>query len=167
MTRVYENRGFLRRQNGSVAVLALVFFYGIFELWRAYAFTGDTTGAMFGVLFLGGSVWGIYTLWKDGRDVVAALDADLAQRQAVITLWVPLTRKRLRESLDAVTEWRFWVKTGSRGQRSYFIYAVTSANPRPLQIELKRGVPISDGLRQIAPAAIEEFETTTRTASAG
>ena len=162
MTRVYENRGFFLRQNLSVAVLAVVFVYGIFELWRAFASAGDSTGAMFGILFMGGSVWGFYTLWSEGRDVMVALDADLAARQAVITLWGPLTRKRLAEPLDAIVEWRFWVKTGSRGQRNYFLYAVTPSNPRPLQIELKRGQPIPDGLRQIAPAAIEEFETATK-----
>jgi len=161
MTRVYENRGFLVRQNLSIAVLAVVFVYGIFELWRAFASAGDSTGAMFGILFIGGSVWGFYTLWSEGRDVIAALDADLAARQAVITLWGPLRRKRLAEGLDAIVEWRFWVKTGSRGQRSYFLYAVTPSSPRPLQIELRRGQAISDGLRQIAPAAIEEFETAT------
>jgi hypothetical protein len=39
---------------------------------------------------------------------------------------------------------------------------VTRSSPRPLQIELKRGQPIPEGLRRIAPAAIEEFETTTK-----
>jgi hypothetical protein len=72
------------------------------------------------------------------------------------------TRIRLAEPFDAVAEWRFWVKAGTRGQRSYFLRVSTRAHPRPLQIELKRGQPIPDGLRQIAPAAIEEFETATK-----
>ena len=164
MTRIYENRGYFLRQNLSVVVLALVFVYGIFELWRAFTSAGDSTGAMFGVLFLGGSVWGGYTLWTDARDAVAILDADLAARRVEITLWGPFTRKRIAVPLDDVVEWRFWVKTGSRGQRSYFLYLITPSNPRPLQIELKRGQAIPDGLRQIAPTAIEEFETATKTA---
>jgi hypothetical protein len=162
MTRIYENRHFFLRQNISVVVLVLVFVYGIFELWRAFTSAGDSTGAMFGVLFLGGSVWGAYTLWSDGRDVVASLDADLAARRILITLWGPFSRKRIDEPLDDIVEWRFWVKTGTRGQKSYFLHAVTPSNPRPLQIELKRGRPVPDGLRQIAPAAIEEFEAATR-----
>ena len=162
MTRLYENRGFFRRQNGSAVVLVLVIIYGIFELWRAFSGPGDATGSLFGVLFVGGGIWGAYTLWTDGRDVIAALDADLATRQAVFTLWGPFTRKRLAESLDDVVEWRFWTKPGAPGQRSYFLHAVTRSHPRPLQIELKRGQPIPEGLRQVAPAAIEEFETATR-----
>ena len=164
MTRLYEHRGYILRQNISVVVLAVVFVYGVFELWRAFTSAGDSTGAMFGILFLGGSVWGFYTLWTEGRDVVAAFDADLATRQAVITLWGPFTRKRFAEPLDGIVEWRFWIKTGSRGQKTYFLFATTPSNPRPLQIELKRGQPVPDGLRQIAPAAIEEFEAATRSA---
>jgi len=161
MTRLYENRGFFLRQNGSVVVIALVVIYGVFELWRAFAAGGDPTGALFGVLFVGGGIWGFYTLWHDGRDVVAALDADLAGHQAVFTLWGPFTQKRLAMPFDAIVEWRFWVKPGTRGQRSYFLQAMTRASPRPLQIELKRGQPVPDGLREIAPAAIEEFEAAT------
>jgi hypothetical protein len=162
MTRLYENRGFLLRQNGSVVVLVVVVVYGVFELWRALSGTGDTTGSLFGILFVGGGIWGSYTLWTDGRDVIAALDADLATRQAVFTLWGPFTRKRLAESLDDILEWRFWVKPGARGQQAYFLYAVIRSNPRPLTIELKRGQAIPDGLRQVAPAAIKEFETATK-----
>jgi hypothetical protein len=162
MTRVYENRGYFFRQNLSVVVLAMVFVYGIFELWQAFTSAGDPTGAMFGVLFLGGSVWGSYTLWTDGRDTVAILDADPGARRVEITLWGPFTRKRIALPLDDIIEWRFWIKTGSRGQRSYFLYVITPSNPRPLRIELKRGQAIPDGLRQIAPAAIEEFETATK-----
>jgi len=162
MTRIYENRGFFLRQNGSILVLVLVVVYGVFELWRAFTSAGDTTGALFGVLFVGGGVWGFYTLWTDGRDVIGALDADFASRQAVFTLWGPFTQKPLAESLDGIIEWRLWVKPGTRGQRSYFLQAVTRSSPRPLQIELKRGQPIPEGLRRIAPAAIEEFETTTK-----
>ena len=162
MTRVYENRGYFLRQNISAVVLVAVFIYGIFELWHAFTSAGNSTGAMFGVLFLGGSVWGAYTLWTDGRDVVGILDADLAARRVEITLWGPFTRKRIATALDDILEWRFWVKTGARGQRSYFLYLITPGNPRPLQIELKRGQPIPDGLRQLAPLAIEEFETATK-----
>jgi hypothetical protein len=166
MIRIYENRGFFIRQNGSVAVLLVVIVYGVFELWRAFTSAGgDATGTMFGVLFIGGGIWGFYTLWTDGRDVIAALDADFAARQAVFTLWGPFTRKRLVESLDDVLEWRFWVKPGARGQRSFFLHAVTRSYPRPMQIELKRGEPVPDGLRQIAPAAVAEFEAMTRAVS--
>ena len=165
MTRLYENRGYFLRQNISLVVLVVVFVYGIFELWRAFTSSGgDSTGAMFGVLFLGGSVWGFHTLWSDGRDAIAILDADLAARRLEFTLWSPFSRKRIAERLDDIVEWRFWVKAGSRGQRSYFLRVMTPSNPRPLQIELKRGQAIPEGLRQIAPAAIEEFETATKKA---
>lgn len=163
MTRLYENRRYFLRQNGSVVVLALAFAWGIFELWQAFgSAAGDSTGAMFGVLFIGGSAYGFYTMWVDGRDVIAILDADLATRQAVITLWGPFTRKRISLRLDDIVEWRFWTKVGSRSQRRYFLYAITPENPRPLQIELYRGQEVPEGLRQVAPAAIEEFETATK-----
>src|SRR5262245_59168169 len=121
MTRIYENRGFFLRQNISVAMLALIFVYGIFELWQAF---GSAGGAAFGGLFcglcVGGGAWGFYTLWVDGRDVIAVLDADLATRQAVITLWGPFTRKRIAQPLAEIVEWRFWTRIGPRGQRRYF-----------------------------------------------
>src|SRR5262249_49673424 len=98
MTRIYENRRFFLRQNISVVVLALAFAWGIFELWQAFASAaGDSTGAMFGVLFVGSSIYGFYTVWTDNRDVIAILDADLATRQAEITLWGPFTRKRIAQ----------------------------------------------------------------------
>jgi hypothetical protein len=162
MTPVYRNRNYLVRQNLSLVVLAVVFVYGLFELWRAFASPGgDTTGAMFGVLFLGGSLWGAYTLWSDGRDVVAALEADFDARQIAVTAWVPFSSRRLVAAIDDSLAWRFWVKPGARGQMSYFLHLALPGSPRPLSIELKRGETPPEGLRRLAPAAIAEFEAAT------
>jgi hypothetical protein len=86
MTRIYENPGLARRNNISAAVLVVVIIYGIFELWMAFSSsTGDSTGAMFGVLFVGGGLYGAKTIWDECRDLVVAFDADPASGRSPST----------------------------------------------------------------------------------
>jgi hypothetical protein len=160
MEQLYDNPGFARRQNISASVLVIVVIYGVFELWRAFSSAdGDTTGAMFGVLFVGGGLFGAKTVWDESRDLVAAFAADFAAGRGVVTLWRPFRPFRLELGLDQLTGWRHWVKIGKRNSRSHYLVADAAGYPRPLYFELRLGGSVVDGLRRLAPGAIADFET--------
>jgi hypothetical protein len=162
MERLYDNPGFARRQNISVAVLVLVVLYGIFELWTAFSSSaGDSTGAMFGVLFVGGGLYGAKTIWDEGRDLVIGFDADLTAGRGVITLWRPFRTLALDVALDRITGWRHWVKVGKRNLKLHYLIAEAPGYPHPLQFEMRLGAAIADGLRRLAPEAVEDFEANT------
>ena len=162
MERLYTNPGFTRRQNISATVLVVVVIYGVWELWRAFnSAAGDTTGAMFGVLFVGGGLFGAKTLWDDGRDLVVAFDADSGAGRGVLTLWRPFRLLTLDTGLDQITGWRHWVKVGKRNLRTHYLVVSAAGYPRPLYIELRPGEAIPEGLRRLAPGAVEDFETST------
>ena len=160
MTRLYGNASFARRLNIYVVVLVIVMLNGVWELWSALrAAPPDTTGLAFGAMFLLGGAYGLYQTFVDGRDLVAAFD-DLGDGNVAVTLWRPFRRLQLSAPVASVTGWRFWIKSGS-GQRNFFFYATFPGYPRALQFELRRGEKISDGLRRIAPQAVDDFEQAT------
>ena len=162
MERVYSHAGFAGRSNISMVILVVVIIYGFFELWTAFGSeAGDSTAAMFGVLFLGGGVYGIYSMWNDTRDLVSALDIDMATGRAAVTLWRPLRPLVISESTGALSGWRYWVKVAGRGAKTHFLIANLAGYPRPLYFEMVAGKPVADGLRKLAPEAVEELETNT------
>ena len=162
MERVYSHAGFAGRSNISMIILVAVIIYGFFELWTAFgSASGDSTAAMFGVLFLGGGAYGVYSMWTDTRDLVSALDLDTATGRATVTLWRPLRPLTVTESTSAFSGWRYWVKIASRGAKTHFLIANLAGYPRPLYFEMPAGKPVADGLRKLAPEAVEDFETNT------
>jgi hypothetical protein len=165
MTRILNNPGVAKRSNFSVVVLVAVFIYGIWELWRAATIGGDPLALVFGVLFIGGAVYGLRTTLGETRDLVTAFDADMTSGNATMTLWRPFRTMRIDTTLDRMTGWRLWVETGSRGQRTYFLLVREPAHQRTLRLELTRGMTIPDDLRRLAPEAIEDFERETGVAS--
>jgi len=161
MTRIYENRGFAKRNNISVVVLVAVFIYGLFELYRAFGGEGqDSTAAMFGVLFIAGAIYGAYTIWNDGRDQVGIIDADFDKGMAYITLWRPFRNVVVEAPIDALTGWRHWVKVGKRNMRTHMVYVSAPGYPNKLSIELTKG-EMPEGFRRLAPTLVEEFEENT------
>ncbi len=161
MTRILDNRGMATRSNVSLAILTAVFIYGIWELWHAITVGNDPTAYLFGVAFIGGSLYGLNTTLREARDLVIAFDADPARRAAALTLWRPFHNKRIETSLDSIAGWRHWVETGSRGLRSYYLLAREPSHDGTLRFQLQRGMTIPDVLREIAGEAIEDFERDT------
>lgn len=161
MTRIYENPGFAKRNNISVVVLVAVTIYGIFELYTAF-FTGsqDQMAAMFGVLFVGGGIYGAYTIWSEARDTVMSLDLDPATERAKITLWRPFSTHVIEAPTDQLTEWRHWVKVGKRNMQTHYVIFRAPGYPHPLHVELTKG-ELPEGFRQVSPAMVEEFEENT------
>jgi hypothetical protein len=159
MTRIYENPGYLWRQRISMVVMIIVGVYGIWELWSAAQGQGDTTfGYMFGIVFVGGAAFALQQIIADGRDLIALLDRDDASGELTATLWRPFSSERVVAEPGQFTGWRLHIKIGKRNARSFFVYADHPRYPRPLQFDLRSGVN-TDGLRTLAPEAIDEFET--------
>jgi hypothetical protein len=161
MTRILDSRGMATRSNVSLAILTAVFIYGIWEIWHAATVGGDPTAYLFGVAFIGGSLYGLNTTLKETRDLVIAFDADPVSRAAVLALWRPFHRKRIETSLDRIAGWRLWIETGSRGQRTYYLLARDPSHDGTLRFTLQHGMAIPDLLREIAGEAIEDFERET------
>jgi hypothetical protein len=161
MTRILDSRGMATRSNVSLAILTAVFIYGIWELWHAATVSGDPTAYLFGVAFVGGSLYGLNTTLKEARDLVIAFDADPATREAALILWRPLRNKRIETSLDKLTGWRLWIETGSRGLRSYYLLARAPSHDGTLRFQLQRGMAVPELLRDVAGEAIEDFERET------
>ena len=168
MTRIYENAGLRLRLDISIVVLIAVIIFGFWDLSGSFFFAvDDPAGAMFGVLFIGGGIYGINRTLTDNRGFVAAFDADFAAGRGAIMVWRPFRPLRLAIGLAEIAGWRFWVKTGARNARSYYLLASLPSHPRPLYLELPRGVAASAGLRRLAPEAVAEFERDTGVRSAG
>lgn len=161
MTRIYENPGFAKRNNISVVVLVAVLIYGCFELYNAF-FTGsqDQMAAMFGVLFVGGAIYGAWTIWSEARDTVMSLDLNEATQQVAITLWRPFGQQVVEAPVDALSDWRHWVRVGKRNVQTHFIIFRAPGHPNPLQVELTKG-ELPEGFRMLSPATVEEFEENT------
>ena len=161
MTRIYENPGFARRNNISVIVLVAVIIYGFFELYTAFGTDNqDSMAALFGVLFVGGGIYGAYTIWTEARDQVIALDVDPDKGVAAITLWRPFKSMVIDVPIDGLTGWRHWVKVGKRGMRTHFVVFNAEGYPQPLYVELTKG-EMPEGFRKLSPAVVEEFEEST------
>ena len=160
MTRIYENRNIWRRSWGLSGFLVVIIFYGIWELYRAAYAPDATTGATFGVLFIGGAIYALYQLYNDYRDVVATLDRDDATGGFVVAIWQPTGPMTLTATASDLGNWRSYVKMVGRTNRQFYVYADLTGYPRPLRFELK---PKTDtaGLGAIAPEAVAPFETAT------
>ena len=158
MTRLYANPGFWLRNALLILFLVVVFLYGWWELWRAFRgpSADPSTGIMFGVVFVGGSLFALRQLYEDHRDLVATLDRDEATGRLVAAVWQPLRAEKLVAEPGAFADWRLHVKLGRRNNRAYFIYVDFPGRPRPLRFDLKPGVNLA-GLQQLAPDAVAEF----------
>ncbi len=108
----------------------------------------DTTAAMFGVLFVGGGIYGAYTIWTEARDQVIALDADPNTGRAAITLWRPFKNMVIDLPIDRLTGWRHWVKVGKRNMRTHFVVFNAEGYPQPLYVELTKG-EMPEGFREL------------------
>jgi hypothetical protein len=155
MTSLYRNTGLWTRSAAYLAVIAAAFLWGVFELWRAsQAGSGEaSSGAMFGVLFIGGAIYALWQIVGEWRDVAVSLDRD-ADGALVATVWQPTGPKKVTGDFR---NWRFHVALASRNARLYFLYADNAAMPRPLRFELRKGIDLA-GLRTIAPGPVEEYE---------
>jgi hypothetical protein len=160
MTRIFDSPKFALRLNISAVVLVVVLIYGIFELYTAFlrSETPDSTGALFGIFFVGGGIWGAWQTWNDNRDKVASFDVDEAAGTAVATLWRPFSPLRVAGPLDQFTRWRFQVKVASRGLRSYHFFFRAPGYPNELQMEIQRGAKLSEVFQRIAPQAMADYE---------
>jgi hypothetical protein len=105
-------------------------------------------------------------IWDEGVDLVAALDADFDANRSRITLWRPFRPLVLEPALDDVSGWRHWVKVARRNQRTHYLVANADGYPRPLYVEIRPGQSVSDGLRRLAPEAVDELEVNTGQARA-
>jgi hypothetical protein len=159
MNRVYNDRNAALRNWGSMTVLVLAVLWGIAEIIRTQMGAEDHTGYLFGAGFLAGAAYGGYRLFIDTRDTIMRLEADFASGQSVVTLWRPWGLSRLAAPLDALSGWRMYISLRTRAQRSYLLRVNHPGSPaRPLQIELMPGKTDIEGLRQVAPEAIRDFE---------
>jgi hypothetical protein len=152
MTLLYDNRGLWRRNAILIAVVIVAMLWGLWELWHAAHGGDQSSGAMFGVLFLAGGAYSFYQLWSEQRDVVTSVERDAA---GALTIAVWRLQGPLRLA-GPFANWRPHVKLAGR-QRQLLLYVDAADHPRPLRFELG---PKSDlaGLRTIAPEAMAEYE---------
>jgi hypothetical protein len=118
----------------------------------------DQTGYLFGAGFIAAAIYGGYRVLSDARDTIVRIEADFASGQALVTQWRPWGLQRLATPLDQLTGWRMYVAVKRRNQPTYLLRVDHPASPRPLQIELTPAMKGLDGLRRLAPEAIEDFE---------
>ncbi len=98
----------------------------------------------------------------EARDLIAALDADEASGEAIITLWRPFRSQKIATRLDRFSDWRHYVRIGSRGERRHYLTARSADYPRQLLFELAMAKPVPQGLARLAPEAAKDFERATR-----
>ena len=161
MVRILYFRGMVTRSSISLAILSAVFLYGVLELWFAMSGPGDMMATLFGVVFVGGALYGLRQTVDQTKDLVIIFDADPETGRAEIHLWRPLGRKVIETTLDKLTGWRLWVQSGPRGQKAYLLLAEEPSYEGTLRFALARGQAIPDLWRKIAPEAIEDFERET------
>lgn len=159
MTALYVYRRFWVRHTGLLAFLGLVFVYGCFELWRASrAPSGDTSnGIMFGVIFVGGSLYAIRQTLQDHRDLVVSLLRNDSDGTLTASAFDRLRAVEITGPASAFTDWRLYRKPIGRRGAAYFIHVDCALWPRPLRFDLKPGTDVA-GLREVAPEAVAEVE---------
>jgi len=157
VTRVYFSPGANWRNVVSLVILVVVGLFGVWELWSAYSNNGGAVDWLFGVAFVGGSVYGLLQLINDHADRVMTFDFDQESGATLTTLWRPFGTEKLKADRSRIVNWRFHVKIGNRNARTFFVYADHKDYPQSLQFELRSGIA-HEGLRQFAPEAIAEFE---------
>lgn len=159
MTSLYVHRRFWGRHVGLLAFLALVFVYGCFELWRALrAPSGDASnGIMFGVIFVGGSLFAVRQTLQDHRDLVVSLLRNDSDGSFTASVFDRLRAEEITAAASAFTDWRLYRKPIGRRGAAFFLHVDCALWPRPLRFDLKPGTDVT-GLRQVAPEAIAEYE---------
>jgi hypothetical protein len=156
MKRIYENPGFARRMNVSAVVVVIAFAMGAWELVMALRADNPGSGFLFAALFIGGGIYAGRQILSDHANNVVALDADMATRQASISIWRPFSAKKIPGPLDRLTDWQFQRK-GAR-VKTPILTAHHPDHPRPLEFELRPGAPVGEELRALAPDAVAAFE---------
>jgi hypothetical protein len=158
VTALYDHRRFWARQIGLVAFLVLVFFYGCFELWRALRQpSGDVSnGILFGVIFVGGSLYAIRQLLQENRDLVVTLARNDADGTLTASVFSNFRAEIIVAPASAFTNWRLYRKPIGRRGFSFFVHVDCAEWPRPLRFDVKPGTDLT-GLRQIAPEAMAEL----------
>lgn len=166
MAALYDDRGAMWRNWLSTAVLIGALIWGVVEIVRAQMGASDSTGFLFGIGFLVAAAYGAYKMLSDARDTIVRLEADRDGGQSVVTLWRPWGPRRLEAPLGALRNWRMYVAIRKRNQPTYLL-RVDHPFAGTLHIELRPEFKAVDGLRQLAPEAIEEFEIRTGRRKAG
>lgn len=159
MTRLYVHRGFWGRYIGLLIFLALVFVYGCFELWRVWTLPGGDTssGFMFGIVFVGGSLYSLRSVLQENHDLVISLTRDDHAPHLVVSVFARFNAAEITAAPAAFSNWRLYRKTIGRNRVAFFVLADCTACPRPLRFDLKPGTDLT-GLRALAPEAVAEFE---------
>ena len=156
-TRIYEQRTYVVRQWISEAVLVLSILYGAWELVASFLWPESANSALFGALFIGAGIYGVVRMTMDSASMVSAIDYDAAGNRLVVTLWRPWGPMKVVGTLDQFTDWRFYVSIVRRVQSVPQLRFQHASRKIPFVVELKRGMDLS-GLRQVAPAAIADYE---------
>ncbi len=156
-TRIYQQRGFIARQRFSTAILLFAFFYGIWELVASFTQPDSANNALFGVLFIGASIYGVVRLMRESGDVVSALDSIDDGRRLAVTLWLPWGSRTIAGPREQFTNWRFYIAIAKRNQATPLIRFDHPDNKRPLTILLTPDTEL-EGLRKVAPDAVADYE---------
>ena len=98
------------------------------------------------------------TIWDEGRDLVVALDAEGSPSTVTVSLWRPLREMRIVAPAAALTGWRHFVKVGKRNAKAHFLTFNAPGYPHTLQMEMRPGEPVAEGLRRIAGEAVDDYE---------
>ena len=154
MKTIYRLRGFMVRQTLSASVMTIAFVYGWWQI--AIGAGGNATDLVFGVLFVGGSAWGFRLLLDETRDQVARIETD-DDGATVVTLWRVTGPRRLCAA-EPLAGWDYHFRVAGRGLKRRFLRVTHPDHPRPLEIEIRRDVEITDELRAMAGTALTELE---------
>jgi hypothetical protein len=159
VTELYVHRGFWVRYVALLIFLALVFVYGCFELWRAayQPGAGASGGIMFGIFFVGGSLYALRIVLQENRDLVISLARNNENGELAASVFARFNAADVAAPPSAFGNWRLDLKKLGRNRVAFFIHADCTAWRRPLRFDLKPGTDLS-GLRTLAPDAIAEFE---------
>jgi hypothetical protein len=156
MKRIYENTGFARRMNVSAVVVVIAFVMGAWELVMALRADDPGSGFLFAALFVGGGVYAGRQILSDFANNVVTFDADMATREASISIWRPFSAKKILGPLDRLSDWQFQRK-GTR-VKTPILTAHHPDHPQPLEFELRPNSPVGEELRALAPEAVAAFE---------
>ena len=168
MVRVFDDRGMAWRNWLSTAILAAAVVWGIVEMLRTQMGAADDTGYLFGFGFLAAAAYGAKKLLDDSRDSLVCLEADFDGGHSVATLWRPWGLQRLSAPIGRLSGWNLYIAIKTRQQHTYLLRFTHPDRPDwPLQIVLPPTMTELDGLRRLAPQAIEDFEMRTGRRKAG
>jgi len=160
MKRIYSNRPLVRRMHASTAVVVFAFLFGLYELWAAVGAgpEGSGYGYLFALLFIGGSIYGMRQLMAEHAGWVTAIDADSGTGRSVIFVWRPVVSRQIAGGLDRLQNWRYEVVDVRRNLKAPMLLADHPDRPKPLKLELGKGIVATDELRALAPRAFAKYE---------